>query len=188
MTGTSVVAGGSQLISTRPSPAVSRMPWTGPGAGPAGGVGDGGGGDEGATVNVQVAFWSATATALPASSADSNTTCGQLNAVPVTQAGMSRMIWRPTSPVSSVSRWAGSRPMPTGQQRERRAIPEERVATDEHPTRGDTRDVVLAVCSEDQHRPHGVRREVLSQPAPSPPRSWCRSPMRWVSAGSSPCR
>ena len=35
-------------------------------------------------VNVQVAFWSATATALPASSAESKTTLGQSNVAPST--------------------------------------------------------------------------------------------------------
>ena len=106
--GTGVAAGGAQISSIRPSWAVSRMPRTAAGTGPRLGTG------VGATVNVQVASWSATATALPASSGDSNTTCGQSNAVPLMHAGISRMIFSRARPVSSASRSLGSRPIPTG--------------------------------------------------------------------------
>ena len=53
-------------------------------------------------MNVHVASWRATATALPAWSADSNTTCGHSNTVPLMHAGMSRMIFRRSS-VTGVS-------------------------------------------------------------------------------------
>ena len=106
--GCGVMAGGIQATSIRPSRGVSLMLRTAPG------VGTGSGVTIGATVNVQETSWSATATALPASSGDSNTTCGQSNRAPLTQAGMSRMIRMLTRPRSRAARSVGSRPMPTG--------------------------------------------------------------------------
>src|SRR6188474_3834400 len=83
-----------------PSPPTTLMPPTAGMLG--GGVGAGVGGRT--TVNVQVASWSATATAVPASSAVSNTVCGQSKVAPLTQAGMSLMIRIRLSPASSAAR------------------------------------------------------------------------------------
>ncbi len=80
----------------------------------AAGVGAGVGVGVGAAVNVQVASWSATATALPASSAVWKTTCGQSNVAPLTHAGMSRMVFSASSPLARPARFFGSRPIPTG--------------------------------------------------------------------------
>src|SRR6187431_2100297 len=93
-------AGAAQASSILPSPAVAWMPLTAGIAG--GGVGAGVGGRT--TVNVQVASWSATATAVPASSAVWNTVCGQSNVAPLTQAGMSLMIFILLRPASSAAR------------------------------------------------------------------------------------
>src|SRR4029079_13701202 len=103
-------AGADQASSILPSPAVARIPPTDGIAG--GGVGDGDGGRT--TVNVQVASWSATATAVPASWAVWNTVCGQSKVAPLTQAGMSLMIFILLRPASSAARSFAARPMPTG--------------------------------------------------------------------------
>ena len=81
-------------------------------------------------MNVQVASWSATATALPASSGDSNTTCGQSNVAPLTQAGMSLVIRMPVEPGLERRPVLGRQAHPDRQQRERRAAPEEPVVGD----------------------------------------------------------
>ena len=65
-------------------------------------------------MNVQVASWSATPTALPAWSGDWKTTCGQSNVAPLTQAGMSLVIRIRLSPASSAGRSLAARPIPTG--------------------------------------------------------------------------
>ncbi len=78
------------------------------------GAGAGEGSGVGATVKVQVASWSASATAPPAWSAVWNTTCGQSNVAPLTQAGMSRVTFKRSRPAESALRSLGSRPMPTG--------------------------------------------------------------------------
>ena len=103
-------AGAGQATSILPSPAVAWMPVTAGMAG--GGVGAGVGGRT--AVNVQVASWSATATAVPASSAVWNTVCGHSKVAPLTQAGMSLMIRMLLSPASSAARSFAARPIPTG--------------------------------------------------------------------------
>jgi hypothetical protein len=77
-------------------------------------------------VNVQVASWSATATALPAESAVWKTTCGQSKVAPLMQAGMSRMTRSCTSPAESSVRFLGSRPIPTGRSANGERLPKSR--------------------------------------------------------------
>ena len=108
MIGTAVVAGAAQVSWIRPSSAVTATPRT------AAGVGGGVGAGVGAMVNVQVAAWSALATAVPAWAGVSNVTCGQASAAPLAQSGMSRVIRSASSPAVSAPRSFGSRPMPTG--------------------------------------------------------------------------
>src|SRR6476660_8867347 len=103
-------AGAAQATSILPSPGVAWMPVTAAMAG--GGVGAGVGGRT--AVNVHVASWSATATAVPAWSAVSNTVCGHSNVAPLTQAGMFLMIRMLLSPVSRAARAFAARPVPTG--------------------------------------------------------------------------
>ena len=122
-----------------------------------GGVGPG----VAATVNVQVASWSATATALPAWSAESKTTCGQSNVAPLTHGGMSRVIRILRSPASSAPRSFGSRPIPTGSSANGVRVAEQPVAggldlADRHAL-----DVVLAVGEQDHRGADGVGGQVL---------------------------
>src|SRR6478735_11424356 len=105
------VANGAQVTSTWPSPGVTAMLRI---AGMAGGAGVAVGPGVAATVNVQVASWSATATALPAWAGVSNTTCGQSNVAPLTHGGMSRVIRRFSRPVVSAPFSFGPRPIQTG--------------------------------------------------------------------------
>src|SRR6478752_7341363 len=105
-----VPAGAAHTTSTLPSPGVVWILFTAGIAG--GGVGAGVGGST--AVNVHVASWSATATAVPAWSAVSNTVCGHSKVAPLTQAGISLMIRMLLSPVSSAARSFAARPMPTG--------------------------------------------------------------------------
>ena len=109
-------------MSMKPSPGVSRMFPTTPGA--AGGAGVTGG-SVGATVNVQVAAWSASATALPAAPGESNTTSGHSKVRPA-------HAWGHVSNDAQVLEAGGQFvPIPRrqahadGQQRERRAIVEQ---------------------------------------------------------------
>ena len=115
-------------------------------------------------MNVQVASWSATATAFPASSAVSNTVCGQSNVAPLTQAGMSVMIRIRFEAGLEGGAVLGREPHPDRQDRERRAVPEQPIDGRLHPAGGDALDVVLAVGEQDQRRPDGIGRQVRGRP------------------------
>ena len=115
----------------------------------------------GATVNVHVASCSATPTALPASSGDRKTTCGHSNVSPLTQAGMSRVIFSRSSPASSAGRFFGLQAHPDRQQRERRPSAEQPVMADLDLAERHALDVVRAVREQDHDRPDRVAREVL---------------------------
>src|SRR6187551_1880282 len=93
-----VVIGAAQLKAIAPSWAASWMLRTAPTIK----TGDAGGGSS--TVNVQVAFCSATATAFPAWPGESNTTRGQSKVLPLTHGGMSLTIRMPARLLSSAAR------------------------------------------------------------------------------------
>jgi hypothetical protein len=116
----------------------------------AAGVGAGVGLGCGSTVNVHVASWRATATALPASAAESKTTVGQANVAPLTHAGMSRMTRNASSPLVRAARSFAARPIPTGSSANGERAPNSR-----------SRAVVFAVSEQDHRRPDRVERQVL---------------------------
>ena len=135
------------------------MPVTRPGVGTGAGsaVGDG------ATVNVHVAFCSATPTALPASSADSKTTCGHSKAVPLTHAGMPLMICRRARPVCEGLAVLRLEAHPHGQEREGRAVAEETLLRLRHLADRDALDVVFPIGEQDHRRSDRVGRQVLGR-------------------------
>ena len=147
-------------MSIFPSPGVSLMPRTAAGVGA--GVGVGGTG-VGATVKVHVASWSATPTALPASAAVWNVTCGHSNVAPVTQAGMLWMTRRFSRPAVSAPRSFGSRPMPTGRRANDGRLAEQLISRRDHLASRHALDIVAAIGEQDQRGPFRVGGEVLGR-------------------------
>ena len=112
-------------------------------------------------MNVQVASWSATATALPASVGRLE---HDLRPVERRAADAGRHVLddpHAVEPGLERRPVLGGEAHPDRQQRERRALPEQPVLRDLDLAAGNAPDVVLAVREQDQHRPFGVGREVL---------------------------